>query len=760
MKEWLRRRLLAVIRAGFGAVRSGEAGSAQASKLPSQATEEDLRDVEALFDAEFYLEQNPDVGRDGVDPFTHFIAFGWREGRNPSREFDTNFYLAANQDVRLAALNPLTHYARYGRLEGRLAMPPQGPPAAASEAPDYEAAAALFDAAYYLSANPDVGENGGDPLTHFMSFGWREGRNPSADFDTSFYLSNNPDVRLADVNPLVHYARHGRDEGRAAVQAPQVKDAPPDRRELHAASALFDAAYYVSQYPDVAETGQDPLTHFMSIGWTEGRNPSALFTVNDYLRHHPDVRDSGVNPLLHYALYGRHEGRTLGPDPNSPRIVIEQAQPSAVRARAWLRPRTRADLGRRHLAARLTEAGDRRYGDAPMRLMVSISHDDYMESVGGTQNIIGDEMRVLLDGGWTYLHIRPAQPLPMLAPPGVEPLVVGCRVDGQHVGFALLDDVVEVLDAMRGAWRVMNVVVHHLLGHRPEDVAALIDATRPDRTYVFLHDFFVFCPSYALLRNNATYCGAPPPTSGSCMVCCYGDERPLHLARIGAFLDEVRPTMCIYSEAARALWDAKSAHAFLDVLQLTLASLDLHAEVPAGTFVGRTDVPLRVAFVGTPAHLKGWNVFASLAKSHFGDARYEFVQFSTQAVPQLNVRHVPVSVGQHDRLAMVRALRAERIDVALIWSLWPETFCFTAYEAMAAGVFVVTYRESGNVWPAIRAHGERQGCCLESTQELVELFASGDILALACARGRRSGDLVIEAPLARHLVESFEALHA
>jgi HAD superfamily hydrolase (TIGR01549 family) len=71
-----------------------------------------------------------------------------------------------------------------------------------------------FDKAYYLRNNPDCRRADIDPLYHFMTFGWREGRNPSSKFDTNYYLAMNPDIRQTGYNPLLHYLRHGKEEGR------------------------------------------------------------------------------------------------------------------------------------------------------------------------------------------------------------------------------------------------------------------------------------------------------------------------------------------------------------------------------------------------------------------------------------------------------------------------------------------------------------------------------------------------------------------
>jgi len=71
------------------------------------------------FDAAFYLAAYPDVAQAGADPVEHFLAHGWREGRDPSRRFSVREYLEAYPDVAAAGMNPFVHYLRAGRAEGR-----------------------------------------------------------------------------------------------------------------------------------------------------------------------------------------------------------------------------------------------------------------------------------------------------------------------------------------------------------------------------------------------------------------------------------------------------------------------------------------------------------------------------------------------------------------------------------------------------------------------------------------------------------------
>jgi len=111
-----------------------------------------------LFDAAWYLRQNPDVARTGMDPAVHYVRHGARENRRASPRFDT---LTARQQLGLGRkANPLVHFYRATRAALR------GNPE-------------LFDAGFYLAANPDVRASRMDPLDHFLAHGIIEGRRPS-----------------------------------------------------------------------------------------------------------------------------------------------------------------------------------------------------------------------------------------------------------------------------------------------------------------------------------------------------------------------------------------------------------------------------------------------------------------------------------------------------------------------------------------------------------------------------------------------------
>lgn len=133
-----------------------------------------------------------------------------------------------------------------------------------------------FDAAYYMTARPDVlnayigaGAETGTGMNwaqfaeqHFNDFGWKEGSNPNAVFDTSDYLAANTDVLNAGVNPFTHYLYFGANEGRA-----------PSASFIHLAD--FDWETYLAANSDLTDAGivtaEAAYGHYVIFGQFENR---------------------------------------------------------------------------------------------------------------------------------------------------------------------------------------------------------------------------------------------------------------------------------------------------------------------------------------------------------------------------------------------------------------------------------------------------------------------------------------------------------
>jgi len=145
--------------------------------------------------------------------------------------------------------------------------------------------------------------------------------------------------------------------------------------------------------------------------------------------------------------------------------------------------------------------------------------------------------------------------------------------------------------------------------------------------------------------------------------------------------------------------------------------------------------PLRVAYIGQPVTHKGWPVFRELTLRFGEDERYQFyhVGKGAQGIP---ATFIEVAVGPDDLDKMVKELRDLEIDVAILWSLWPETFCIAAVEALRAGAALLTFKDSGNVAAMVKKTGF--GAVLDTETELNDLFESGQVIDLV-AKSRPTG---------------------
>ena len=74
-----------------------------------------------LFDRNFYIEANPDVQAAGMDPVHHYLAYGCREGRDPSPLLSERAFREKHPDVAGAGTSAVVHYELHGwKDHGRL----------------------------------------------------------------------------------------------------------------------------------------------------------------------------------------------------------------------------------------------------------------------------------------------------------------------------------------------------------------------------------------------------------------------------------------------------------------------------------------------------------------------------------------------------------------------------------------------------------------------------------------------------------------
>ena len=323
-------------------------GEADADAIIAQFPKSTWLDYSSVFDANYYLSNNPDVAKATAGnselALDHFINYGMSEGRRGSASFNVQSYFNEYPDLRAAfgfdLVKYYEHYVTAGKAEGRHGTGCSKIEGYATtiNGVDYSS---VYDPSFYLSNNEDIRNafskrspagvvmiDDAAVLRHFVSCGMAEGRRGSESFDVLSYYNRYPDLRRAFGANLTalysHYLSSGRAEGRIATGCASLAGAVASQGGTDY-SHVYDFDFYTSNNGDVLSAfttvkgglrfvdDAAVLRHFVSCGTAEGRRGSDSFDVYCYRNRYADLRKAFGQNLksyyIHYLNCGIKEGR-------------------------------------------------------------------------------------------------------------------------------------------------------------------------------------------------------------------------------------------------------------------------------------------------------------------------------------------------------------------------------------------------------------------------------------------------------------------
>ena len=107
------------------------------------------------FDPAFYRRVHPDIAQAGIDPFLHYLHYGYREGRDPAADFNTRYYAAQHLGDR-RDINPLMHFLERGAEAGLNTAPSADTPSSAAELRRSTTPGPFFEAAIADATRPET----------------------------------------------------------------------------------------------------------------------------------------------------------------------------------------------------------------------------------------------------------------------------------------------------------------------------------------------------------------------------------------------------------------------------------------------------------------------------------------------------------------------------------------------------------------------------------------------------------------------------
>lgn len=285
------------------------------------------------------------------------------------------------------------------------------------------------------------------------------------------------------------------------------------------------------------------------------------------------------------------------------------------------------------------------------------------------------------------------------------------------------DDVAHMLVDLRPS----IVHIHHLMHFPSSFISALIEWQGP-KIYT-VHDYYAVCPQYNLVGYKQLYCGVPEPDEcDRCAKVLFGTGYATPTAQRRMFqrlvdsvatvivpsqsaLEVLRKAISVPNEKTRVIPHPMVAHKYNPAIRHLFARLPVPnfsirdnndssgsrpslgsqgaGEVGEGAeaLLRLKEAQLRVAFIGytVPDHSA---VLLQGIVAACSDAPITFVAFG-ELGSMAGHRKNLVTIGQYSREQVTDLLKQYSVDVAIVASNWPETYCYAVSEAWMAGVPVI-----------------------------------------------------------------------
>lgn len=302
----------------------------------------------------------------------------------------------------------------------------------------------------------------------------------------------------------------------------------------------------------------------------------------------------------------------------------------------------------------------------------------------------------------------------------------GIIVDSKFIGIFQMNEIINYLiDLVDLKYRIYGLHIHHLLYNNLKLVENLLDTFYNINITFFIHDYYMACSNYNLLRNGETFCGGKGLNYQNCQDCKFYKASFKQSAKIKNLINKYvnRSTFVTPSEITKRLF--LNFHPELESKILA---------VPHQMYIGQyiynlnkinTRNIVNIAFLAMPNKHKGWEVYKHLAEK-YSSGHYNFFILNSSNDEYSTMIKKTVSFSKDNPNAMVQTLRQNKIDIAFLWSLCAETYSYTYNEAFASNCFILTNPFSGNICDSVLKN--KNGLVLNDEQELYRLFENFDKL--------------------------------
>jgi Glycosyltransferase len=351
------------------------------------------------------------------------------------------------------------------------------------------------------------------------------------------------------------------------------------------------------------------------------------------------------------------------------------------------------------------------------KLKLMLVHEDCTKSIGGIQKYVCEQSDSLIEQGVDVAYIFPCY----INIYNYNINLYGVYLNNKFIGCYLFN---YIIDMLINNIKLDEVFIHSLKGWNEGDYNKLLNRVneRQVKKTMFIHDLYYITPSLESVYNNK--------------VKNYYNIGDNFLIKDNISLIELKnwqkkfenlfhnskivvPSEYFSRVVSNNLDVKKNNIDIIPHLKLELKSIRNTNE----------DNIIRIAYLGYKAEYKGWSTWLSvLDKCKKNKYKYLHIGSNQNKKDELCEYISYCSKGKKGINTATNILIDRKVDIVILWSLLPESYSYTFYEAIAAGCYIITFKNSGNIAYEINRLGENYGMILDDEKQLIDLINNTELL--------------------------------
>lgn len=310
---------------------------------------------------------------------------------------------------------------------------------------------------------------------------------------------------------------------------------------------------------------------------------------------------------------------------------------------------------------------------------------NYLKNSSGTNKVVKSHELLFREKGFDYVCIYPL--CYAYLSQRLLTSIYGISVNGKACGFTGLNNLQRVIaKCVSSGHALSGILIHHAIYNRLDCLGSFLKNFRTTKKVFYLHDYWTCCITINMMRDKTKNIWCHSDLKDGCQGCPWHKANEQHRQAIRKFFQTIGESIFIApSESVARDW--------LQWNPLGFTNVHVIGHLNATSFSARENAisnsEVRIAFVGASAVNKGWKEFESIAKKCNTKVRLYHMGHTDYRIP--NVQNVDVQIHKQGLDAMTRALKKNKIDIALVLSGWLETYSYTLFESLQAKAIVCCF---------------------------------------------------------------------